>query len=154
MLDRPLSYGFGATVALPFPEALERTREALIGEGFGILSEVDLGATLRQRLGVEIPPYVILGACNPPLAHRALLAEPDVGLLMPCNVVVYEAPDPSRSVVAARSTSAAFALTRNPALPLVAAQVESRLRRALERVAASRLAPVTIPEDHAVDEMC
>ena len=154
MLDHPLSYGFGATVALPFPDALERTREALIAEGFGILSEIDVQATLGQRLGVEIPPYTILGACNPPLAHRALLAEPDVGLLLPCNVIVYEVSDPARCVVAALSPTAALGLTHNAALPLVAAQVEGRLRRALERVAASRPAPVTTPADDAEDEIC
>ena len=153
MLDHPLSYGFGATVALPFPDALERTREALIAEGFGILSEIDVRRTLEQRLGVEIPPYVILGACNPPLAHRALMAEPDVGLLLPCNVVVYAAPDPARSVVAALSPQAALALTHNAALTLVAAQVEGRLRRALERVAASQTAPVAVP-DEEVEEIC
>ncbi len=85
------SYTLTATTAAPFEETVERVRGELANEGFGILSEIDVQATLREKLGVEEEPYLILGACNPPLAHRALSAEPDLGTLLPCNVVIYRA---------------------------------------------------------------
>ncbi|MGZ8376075.1 MAG: DUF302 domain-containing protein [Gemmatirosa sp.] len=153
MLDHQLQYGFGATVALPFPEALERTREALIVEGFGVLCEINLEATMRQRLGVEMGPYAILGACNPPLAHEALTVDPDVGLLLPCNVVVYAGTDPGSCVVAALAPTAALAIANNTALTPIAAQAEQRLRRAMERVAASTPAPSPNAVE-VLDEIC
>ena len=83
------SYALNSTTELGFPEAAERVRAELKAEGFGILCEIDVQATLREKLGVEREPYLILGACNPPLAHQALEAEPDLGTLLPCNVVIY-----------------------------------------------------------------
>lgn len=83
-----MSYGTATTLDLPFDDALAAVREALLAQGFGIVSEVDIAATLRAKIGVEIPAQVILGACNPRFAHRSLEAEPSIGLLLPCNVVV------------------------------------------------------------------
>ena len=127
-------YGLGVTVDLPYDEALERTREALAKEGFGVLTEIDVKATLKKKLDVDVAPYVILGACNPSLAHRALAAERDIGLLLPCNVVVYEADEPGRSVVAAMDPLEALALTENEAVTPIAQEARSRLERALEAV--------------------
>lgn len=135
MIERRTPYGFGCTVDLPFPEAAERTRRALAAEGFGILCEIDVAATLREKLGVEMPPYIILGACNPPLAHRALTAEPDIGLLLPCNVVVYATKNSDRTVVTAIDPTKAMRLSAQPALEPLAAQVARKLAAALEKVA-------------------
>ena len=134
MIEQTTRYGMSITVPLAYEQAVERAREALAAEGFGILAEMDIAATLRKKLDVEFRPYVILGACNPPLAHRALLAEPDIGLLLPCNVVVYAADAPGRSVVAAMDPVEALALTGNDSIRPIAEDVKGRLRRVLEAV--------------------
>lgn len=121
------------TVQLSWEDARERVVAALAQEGFGVLSEIDVQATLKKKLGVDFDKYVILGACNPPLAHKALSAVPDIGVLLPCNVVVYESD--GRVVVAAvdpRSTIASF---DGPAeLTDVAEDVRARLERVLESI--------------------
>jgi uncharacterized protein (DUF302 family) len=132
MAEQMTRYGIGATVNLPYEVAVERTREALSKEGFGVLTEIDVTATLKKKLDVDVAPYVILGACNPTLAHRALTAERDIGLLLPCNVVVYATDDPARTVVAAMDPLEALSLTGNDAVRPVAEEARARLARAIE----------------------
>lgn len=136
-MERLTPYGFGATVDLPYEAAVERTREALAAEGFGVLTEIDVRATLKKKLDVDFQPYVILGACNPPLAHRALSAEPEIGLLLPCNVVVRSADDAGRSVVSMMDPVAALSLADNEAIAPLAADVRARLERVLAGVQAA-----------------
>ena len=135
MAAQTTPYGIAVTLDVPYGVAVERTREALAKEGFGVLTEIDIKATLKKKLDIDVPPYMILGACNPSLAHRALAAERDIGLLLPCNVVVYEADDPDRSVVAAMDPLEALALTGNDVVRPIAREARSRLERALEAVA-------------------
>ena len=132
MITQTTRYGIGTTIPLAYEPAVSRTKVALAAEGFGILSEIDVAATLKTKLGVDFRPYVILGACNPPLAHRALSAERDIGLLLPCNVVVYADDTPGTSVVAAMDPVEALRLTGNDEIEPVAAEVRQCLVRALE----------------------
>lgn len=111
-------------------QAIARVREALAREGFGILTEIDVQATLKKKLGVERKPYVILGACNPPLAHQALEAEPAIGVLLPCNVDVFEGDDGGTYVQAVRP-QALFRIVENPAVKPIADDVDARLQRVL-----------------------
>ena len=129
-------YGMSTVVNLPYDQAIERTREALGAEGFGVLSEIDVRATLKKKLDVEFRPYVILGACNPPLAHRALTEEIDIGLLLPCNVVVYAADEEGKSVVAAVDPEVSLGRVGNDDLAPVASEVKLRLRRVLDALGA------------------
>jgi uncharacterized protein (DUF302 family) len=140
MITQTTRYGIGTTVALDYTTALERVKAELAREGFGILCEIDVAATMRNKLGVEFRPYVILGACNPPLAHRALTAERDIGLLLPCNVIVYADDEPGRSVVAAMDPVEALGITGNDALSPVAEDVKARVSRALDAVERSSTA--------------
>jgi uncharacterized protein (DUF302 family) len=134
MVEQTTRYGLSTTVAMPYERAVERTREALAAEGFGVLTEIDVRATLKKKLDVEFRPYLILGACNPPLAHEALTAERDIGLLLPCNVVVYEGNEAGTSVVAALDPEAALALSGNPEVRPLAGQVRERIARVLAAV--------------------
>ncbi|MDE3155687.1 MAG: DUF302 domain-containing protein [Acidobacteriota bacterium] len=124
-------YGLRIALPIPYEDAIERTTAALKDQGFGVLTTIDVRETLKKKLDAEFRKYVILGACNPPLAKRALEAELDVGLLLPCNVVVYE-DQPGRSIVAAMAPVAALGIVeRNAALEEVARDAQARLQRAL-----------------------
>ena len=143
MITQRTDYGVGTVVHLDYETAVERVKQALADEGFGILCEIDVAATMRKKLGVDFRPYVILGACNPPLAHRALAEEPDIGLLLPCNVIVYAADDPGSSVISALDAVAALGLTGRTDLRPVADEVKAKLTRALDAVERGTLAHVT-----------
>ena len=128
-------YGFSRTIDAAFDEATDRTREALKQEGFGVLSEIRLDEKLKEKLGVDFRRYVILGACNPPLAYKTLQEDINIGLLLPCNVIVYEADDKNQSVVAAIDAKAMLSVVGdNPAVDEVANEVTDRLRRVVEQV--------------------
>ncbi len=129
------NYGLGVEVTLPYDQAVERTREELGKEGFGILTEIDVRATLKQKLDVDFPPYIILGACNPHIAHQALSVERDIGLLLPCNVVVYASDKPGKTVVAAIDPVEQLKLTGSPEVEPLASEVRERLERVLDAVA-------------------
>ena len=124
-------YGFSRRVDAPFDAAVARIREALQKEGFGVLTEIDVRATLKKKLDVDFRKYVILGACNPPFAYKALTAELEIGLLMPCNVIVYENDD-GGSTVAAMDASMMASVTGNDRLSEVSTAVNEKLRRAIE----------------------
>jgi uncharacterized protein (DUF302 family) len=140
MTSETSRYAFGTTVALDYDGAVERMKDALAAEGFGILCEIDVALTMKKKLNVDFRPYVILGACNPPLAHRALTAERDIGVLLPCNVIVYADDTPGRSVIAAMDPVVALEVTGNASLRPVADDAKSRLTRAIAAV--ERTAPV------------
>jgi len=128
------TYALKIAVALPWDAALARTTEALKAEGFGVLTTIDVQATLRTKLNRDFRKYVILGACNPALADRALQAELEIGLLLPCNVVVYE-NGPTEAVIAAMAPQAALDVVGdNPALHAVAVEADARLKRALHSI--------------------
>jgi len=131
-----IAYGMKRTLELPLDEAEARLREELKGEGFGILTEIDLAATLHEKLGAEVRPYRILGACNPPIAHQAVSEEIDIGLLLPCNVVVYEGDEPGTTVVAMLDPVTQLGVTGRDDIAPLAADVRTRMRRALEAIRA------------------
>jgi uncharacterized protein (DUF302 family) len=120
-------YGFGTRLNLPYDEAVQRVKDALKTEGFGVLTEIDVHKTMREKLGVEMEPYIILGACNPPLAHRALEQEPNIGLLLPCNVVVRAEGAVSRVDIA--DPQATLSIVGNEILNAVADEAKQRLQR-------------------------
>ena len=127
------SYAIGRSVPLPYEQAVARIRETLQQQGFGVLTEIDVQATLKKKLDVDFKKYVILGACNPPLAYRGFQAEPDVGLLLPCNVVVYQ-ETPTRSRVAVLDPVAQLGISGRADLAPVAREARSKLEKALEQV--------------------
>ena len=130
------NYAIAVTVDQPFGQTLTATRDALATQGFGVLTEIDMQATLKAKLGVDIAPQVILGACRPPLAHAALQAEPSIGLLLPCNVVV-RAMDADRTRVETIDPAIMVSVTGNPDLQPVATEARARLTAALHSLTAS-----------------
>ena len=131
MVEQTTSYGMSTTIPVTYDDALERVRAALGKEGFGVLTEIDVRATLKKKLDIDVQPYAILGACNPSFAYQALSAEPDIGLLLPCNVVVRAGKAPGENIVSAMDPVAALELAENDAVRPVAVKVRAALERAL-----------------------
>lgn len=127
-------YGLTRTVSMPVEKADQRIREELQKEGFGILTEIDVKETLKNKLDVDFRPYRILGACNPPLAHQALTAETDIGLLLPCNVVVYEGDEEGTSVVGVLDPKVQLGVTGREDIGHLADEVRARMERALAAI--------------------
>lgn len=128
-----MDYGITITTAGPFTETVAKVRDALREQGFGVLTEIDVRATMQEKLGADMEDYVILGACNPPLAHRALTADRSIGLLLPCNVVVRAGQ--GETVVEAMDPQVMTQVADEPALAGVAEEAGIRLRAALARIA-------------------
>lgn len=126
------TYAYKKAVGIPFEETVEKVKDALKHEGFGILTEIDVKATLKNKLNVNFDKYIILGACNPPSAYKALQEERDIGLMLPCNVIVYE--QNGDTFVSAILPSIAMEMIENEALTDIAKQIEVRLKRAVDRI--------------------
>ncbi len=127
MIDTTKKYAYKINLDTPYEQAIEKVTEALKEEGFGVLTEIDVKATLKKKLDVDFRKYVILGACNPPLAHQALNIEWEIGLLLPCNVIVYE--EDGGSVVGILDPVSMMGVTGNPGLEPVAKEAQKRLQR-------------------------
>jgi uncharacterized protein (DUF302 family) len=130
-MDKVKEYAFSAVLDTTYEAAVQRVKEALKDEGFGVLTEIDVKATLKKKLDRDFRKYVILGACNPPFAYRAIQADLDVGLLLPCNVIVYETDD-QRAYVAAINPISALQIIENEELRRVAQEVSGNLERAIQ----------------------
>ncbi|MGZ5468064.1 MAG: DUF302 domain-containing protein [Candidatus Aminicenantales bacterium] len=128
-----MSYYFNKTITLPFDEAVDRVKAELKKDGFGIMTEIDVQKTLKEKLGVDFRPYRILGACNPPFAYKALLAEDKIGTMLPCNVIVQELA-PSQVEVAAIDPLASMAAVHNPDLGVIGLEVREKLKAVVERL--------------------
>lgn len=125
-----LTFGLRRDSAASYAETIENVKAALKEQGFGVLTEIDVKATLKAKIGEDVPPYIILGACNPPLAHRAITANPEVGMLLPCNVVVRET-EGGKVVVEALDPVAAMGIVQDEAVKAVAVEARERLEKAL-----------------------
>jgi uncharacterized protein (DUF302 family) len=134
----PIQIGFTVKLNTSYAEAIQRATDALKSEGFGVLTSIDVKETLKQKIGADFRRYIILGACNPALAHRALSADLDVSLLLPCNVIVYE--DKSQSVVSIVDPKAMLGILANPALEAVAEEARVKLRRVAQALSEHSLA--------------
>jgi uncharacterized protein (DUF302 family) len=125
-------YGYKRQVSLSYPQAVQKAREELKKEGFGVLTEIDVKDTLKKKLNVDFADYIILGACNPPFAYQALQTEKDVGLMMPCNVIVYT--DKGQTFVAAAMPTALMSLIQNSKLQVTAQQIEEKLKKVVDNI--------------------
>ena len=120
-------YGYSKETPLSYEDAVEKTRQELKKEGFGVLTEIDVKAALKKKIDVDFDEYIILGACNPSFAHKALLAEREIGLMMPCNVIVYK--NKGKTYVSAILPSSAMSMINNPALKKIAEEAEAKLKK-------------------------
>ena len=127
-----MKYGFSRSVSLTYEAAIQKVTEELKKEGFGVLTTIDVKETLKKKLNVDFEKYIILGACNPPFAHKALLAEEQIGLLLPCNVVVYERE--GKTTVAAFDPMAMTELVKNEVLTPVAEEIKKKLERVMQAI--------------------
>ncbi len=127
-----ISYGFRKEISLPFEKAEDVVTEELKKEGFGILTRIDVREKFKEKLGIEFRNYVILGACNPPYAHEAILAEEDIGLMLPCNVVIYEKE--GKTILSIIKPSTAMGMIENEALMHIAQEVESKLKQVFDSI--------------------
>lgn len=127
-----MSYGHTKKVNLSFQDAVMRTKEELKKEGFGVLTTIDIKEKLKEKLNVEFENYIILGACNPPLAYKALRAEQEIGLLLPCNVIVYERE--GKIFISAIKPSVAMSMIENEELKCIAGEVEAKLQRIVDKI--------------------
>ncbi len=127
------AYTLSGTTSLDFPAAVARVREALKEEGFGVLTEIDVQATLKEKLGADIQPYLILGACNPPYAHHALTLEPELGALLPCNIVVYAQAD-GTTRVSGVDPVAMLGIVGRADLEPIADEIQEKVERALQKI--------------------
>lgn len=128
-----MSYSFSKKVVLSYEKTIEKVTEELKKEGFGVLTEIDVKETLKKKLNVDFKKYKILGACNPPYAHQALQNEEQIGLMLPCNVIVYETDD-GQTVVAAIDPVASMQAVHNPKLEKIAVEVQSKLKKVIDSV--------------------
>ena len=132
MTHQAETFALKTRLALDYDTAVARTREALAAEGFGVITEIDMRKTLKAKLDVDYRPYIVLGACVPAIAHAALMHDPDIGLLLPCNVVVYEGESAGSSVVAAIDPVVQLGVTGSPDVAPLAAEVREKLVRVLD----------------------
>jgi uncharacterized protein (DUF302 family) len=138
-MDEMKEYAFSTILNTSYEEAISRVTDALKEEGFGVLTEIDVKETLKKKLGVDFRKYVILGACNPPYAHRTLQADLDVGLLLPCNVIVYETDD-KKACISAFNPISALEIMKSDVLRKIAEEVSEKLKKVIDRIAKSRQA--------------
>lgn len=144
-----MTIALSTTLHTSFADAVERTRTALAQQGFGVLTEIDVKATLKTKLGAEMEDYLILGACNPPLAHRAITVDRQIGLLLPCNVVVRADPSAADTVIVeAMNPRLLVEVTGEAALEPVADDVTAKLRAAIDSLAASQTSPAARGKPH------
>jgi len=136
-MEKVKQYAFTAVLNISYEDAVSKVTEALKEEGFGVLTEINVKETLKKKLGIDFRKYVILGACNPPYAHRTLQVDLDVGLLLPCNVIVYETDD-KKAYVSAINPVSALEVIKNEELRKIAGEVSEKLKRVVEKVSQGR----------------